>query len=116
MSIAFNTALSALNAFDKKLDVNANNLANVDTDGFKASRVYMQENQQGGVKVTIQQTNLPGITQGTNEETGAHIESSNVNTAEELVDQIVTRYAFESNALTVKTANEMQQTLLDIFS
>ena len=116
MPIAFNTALTGLKAFDIKLDVNANNLANVNTDGFKASRVVMKESAQGGVQATTQQINLPGISLGTNEQTGKERESSNVNTAEEMVDQIVTQYAFASNTLTVKTADKMQQTLLDIFS
>jgi flagellar hook protein FlgE len=53
---------------------------------------------------------------GKNEGTGEELESSNVNLAEEFVDQIITRYAFESNIITVKTADKMQQTLLDIMS
>jgi len=116
MAIAFNTALTGLRAFDIKLDVNANNLANVNTDGFKASRVNMKEYAQGGVQATTQQTTLPGISLGTNEKTGQERMSSNVNTAEQLVDQIVTQYDYKANALTVKTADKMQQTLLDLFS
>lgn len=114
MSIAFNTALSALRALDIKMDVNANNIANVNTDKFKKSRVNMQEAMPGGVQVTIQQINTPGVSLGANERTGEEIESSNVNLGEEFVDQIITRYAFEANVLTVKTADEMQQTLLDL--
>jgi flagellar basal-body rod protein FlgC len=116
MSTAFGIALSALSAFDRKLDVNAHNIANINTDNFKKSRAHMQEAAQGGVQVTIEQINTPGVILGTNERTGEELESSNVNLAEEFVDQIVTRYAFESNVITVKTANEMQQTLLDIFT
>jgi flagellar basal-body rod protein FlgC len=116
MSSAFGIALSALSAFDRKLDVNANNIANVNTDHFKKSRVHMQEAAQGGVQVTIEQIHTPGIMLGKNEGTGEELESSNVNLAEEFVDQIITRYAFESNIITVKTADKMQQTLLDIMS
>lgn len=116
MSIAFNTALTALRAFDVKLDVNANNIANVNTNNFKKSRVNMQENVQGGLQVMIEQVKTPGISMGTNERTGEELESSNVDLAEEFVDQIITRYAFESNVITVKTADEMQQTLLDIIT
>ncbi len=116
MSTAFGIALTALTAFDRKLDVNANNIANVNTDNFKKSRVHMQEAPQGGVQVTIEQIKTPGITLGTNEKTGEELQSSNVNLAEEFVDQIITRYAFESNVITVKTADKMQQTLLDIMS
>ena len=116
MSIAFNTALTALRAFEIKMDVNANNIANVETDGFKKSRVNMKENAQGGVQATTEQINLPGISLGTNEKTGAERESSNVNGAEEFVDQMVTQYGYEANVLTVRTAHSMEQSLLDIFS
>jgi len=116
MSDAFGIALTALRAFDKKLDVNANNIANVNTDKFKKSRVDLQEAAAGGVQVTIEKVNTPGISLGTNEKTGEERESSNVNMAEEFLDQMVTQYAFESNLLVVKTADEMQKSLLDIIS
>ena len=116
MPIAFNTALTGLRALDIKIDVNANNIANANTDKFKKSRVNMQESVQGGVQATIQQINTPGISLEANERTGEERESSNVGVAEELVDQIVTQYAFQANVLTVKTADEMEQTLLDTLS
>jgi flagellar hook protein FlgE len=116
MSSAFGIALSALKAFDIKLDVNANNIANVNTDKFEKSRVNLQETYPDGVQVTIEQVNTQGISLSTNERTGEERESSNVDLAQEFVDQIVTQYAFESNVLTVKTADEMQETLMDIIT
>ena len=116
MSTSFNTALSALRALDIKMDVNAHNIANVNTDGFKRSRTHMLEEVQGGIRVTIEPMNEPGLVYGTNEKTGQELEleSSNVNLAHELVDQMVIRYAFEANVLSIKTADKMQQTLLDL--
>ncbi|MGE5254319.1 MAG: flagellar basal body protein, partial [Planctomycetaceae bacterium] len=35
MSLALNAALSALDAYGKKVDVTAHNIANLNTDGFK---------------------------------------------------------------------------------
>ncbi|MEE9913819.1 MAG: flagellar basal body protein [Deltaproteobacteria bacterium] len=116
MSSAFGTALGALRAFSIKLDVNANNIANVNTDHFKKSRVNLQEAAPGGVKVTIEQINTPGISLGPDERTGEERESSNVELETEFVDQIVTRYAFEANVVTVRTAEETQKVLLDIIS
>jgi flagellar hook protein FlgE len=116
MSSAFGTALTALRAFDTKLDVTANNIANVNTDKFKKSRVDLQAAYHDSVQVTIEQVNTPGTSLGINEQTGLERESSNVSLEEEFVDQIVTRYAFESNVLTVKTADEMQKTLMDIIT
>ncbi|HOE78670.1 MAG TPA: flagellar basal body rod C-terminal domain-containing protein [Smithellaceae bacterium] len=114
MSTSFNIALSALRALDIKMDVNAHNIANVNTDGFKRSRAHMLEEEQGGIRVTIEPMNEPGLVYGTNEKTGQELESSNVNLAHELVDQMIIRYAFEANVLSIKTADKMQQTLLDL--
>ncbi|MHC4416527.1 MAG: flagellar basal-body rod protein FlgG [Planctomycetota bacterium] len=41
--IALNTAATALSALETSLDVTANNIANSNTDGFKASRVNFQD-------------------------------------------------------------------------
>jgi flagellar basal-body rod protein FlgC len=114
MSTAFNSALSALRAPGVKMDVHAHNIANVNTDGFKKSRVHMQQEPQGGIRVKIEQINTPGAVYGVNEKTGEELEGSNVNPAHEFVDQMVIRYAFETNILSIKTADKMQQTLLDL--
>ena len=49
------TTLSALNAFSVKSQVTANNVANVNTDEFKKSRVDFVEGNPSGVDVTISQ-------------------------------------------------------------
>lgn len=52
-SIALNTASTGLNALSTALDVTANNLANVNTTAFKASRTnfedlfYLEQAQPG---------------------------------------------------------------------
>ncbi|MBP1716385.1 MAG: Flagella basal body rod protein [Deltaproteobacteria bacterium] len=43
MTFALNAALSALGTHEKKLDVTANNIANLNTEGFKKSRAVLQE-------------------------------------------------------------------------
>jgi flagellar basal body rod protein FlgG len=53
MSLAINVAMTALRALDKKMEVAANNTANVNTDGFKASRVETQEAYPEGVQGPI---------------------------------------------------------------
>jgi flagellar basal-body rod protein FlgC len=114
MPQAFGIALTALAAFDKKLDVSANNVANVETNNFKKSRVELQENAEGGVQVTISRDNTPGIEIEPNARTGEQQQTSNVSLEEEIANQIVTRYSYEANILTIKTATEMQKELLDI--
>jgi flagellar basal-body rod protein FlgC len=116
MSSAWNIALSGLRACEIKTAVNASNIANINTEGFKKSRVTLQEAANGGVQVTLSQVNLPGVPLGMNAETGEVSESSSVDLAESFVDQRVTTHTFAANATTVRTAAEMQQTLLDILA
>ncbi|MEN6624405.1 MAG: flagellar basal body protein [Smithella sp.] len=111
---AWGIALTALTAFDKKLDVSANNVANMETNNFKKSRVELQENSNGGVKVTISRDNIPGMELDLNARTGEAQQTSNVALEEEIADQIITRYSYEANILTIKTAERMQKELLDI--
>ncbi len=114
MPSAFGIALSALKAFSIKLDVNANNVANVETNNFKKSRVELQDAANGGVKVTISSVDTPGMEIDPNAQTGAAQQTSNVTLEEEIADQILTQYSYEANILTIKTATEMQKELLNI--
>ena len=114
MSQVFNTALSALRAFDIRMDVNANNIVNVNTEGFKKTRVLLKESIPGGVQADLQQIKTPGVLLGVNEKTGDSRESSNVNLAEEIAEQIITRYALEASILTLITADDMDRMLMDI--
>ena len=95
---------SGLSAFQKKLDVTANNVANVNTDGFKKSRAIFQEGWNSGVTVSIQQVDTPGIVREAIRNDGVkEVESSNVDLAEELTDTILTKAAFSANTKTIKT-------------
>ena len=113
MSEAFNTALSALGALFRKLDVTANNIANSETNNFKKSRVEMEDVYPSGVKVSISQVNTPGDILPPDEK-GVSQESSNVNLAEELVNLIVTQHDFSANIKTIQTKDKMEKQLIDI--
>ena len=109
------TALSALTAFQKKMDVTANNIANVKTDGFKKSRVSMEEGPQGGVRARIQQIDTPGVPKEAFEDGDiVEVESSNVDLAEELTEMIPTEKAYGANLKTLRTSDQMLGSLLDI--
>lgn len=108
-------ALSAMTAFRKKMDVTSNNIANVNTNKFKKSRVTMQEGGNGGVQAQIQKVNTPGIPRDAIENDRiAEVESSNVDLAEELTGMIPTQTAYSANLKTMKTADEMIGALLDV--
>jgi flagellar hook protein FlgE len=111
---AFGVALTGLKAFDIKLKVSGNNIANVETNNFQKSRVELQEAANGGVEVSINRVDSPGLELDPDEKTGKAQQSSNVSLEEEFVDLMVSRYDYEANILAVRTAEEMQKALLDI--
>jgi flagellar hook protein FlgE len=115
MSDAFNAALSAIGAFSRKMDVTANNIANVNTNNFKKSQADMEETYPSGVKVSISQVDTPGDLLPPSER-NQNRESSNVNLAEELVNLITTQHAASANIKTITTEDEMQKTLIDILA
>jgi flagellar basal-body rod protein FlgC len=110
-----NAALSALGAYEKKLGVAANNIANVNTDGFKKSRAVLQEADPSGVIVTISRVDTPGSPIPA-DGTGEIRESSNVDLAEEIVNLHTTKYGFEANLKTLKAEDEMLGSLFDILA
>jgi len=114
MSLAIHAALSALKALDKKMEVTANNTANVNTDGFKKSRVDNQEAHPAGVKVTISRTDAPGTPLPVEEGSLNPRESSNVSLEEEMINLITLPHQYRANLAVIRTEDEMQGTLLDI--
>jgi flagellar hook protein FlgE len=115
MISAIHTALSGLTAFAKQLDVSAHNVANVNTDGFKMSRTEFVEMQNGGVLPVVQKDNSagPAVLKDTSHGP-TQIELSNVDLGEETVSQIIAQRGFEANLRTLKTADEMLGSILDI--
>ena len=113
MSIAANIALTAINAFDKKSSITANNIANVNTDGFKKSRAVIKEKETSGVSISSEQVNTPSdiVTIG-----GVDREASNVNLEEELIALMTNKNNYEANLMTVKAADEREKTLFDIMA
>jgi len=114
MSLALNAALSALDAYGRKVDVTANNIANLNTDGFKKSRGLLQEAGSSGVIVSLSKVNTPGAPILSADGTGEVRESSNVDPAEEIVNLLTAKHGFEANLKTLKVEDEMLGSLFDI--
>ena len=110
-----NITLSALNAFDKKMNVIANNVANVETEEFKKSRATLVQGPENSVKVEVTQPEDPGpsvvqVTDGQIDEK----EMSNVDLAEEIPQSIVAQRGYEVNLATIRAHDEMLNSILDI--
>ena len=114
MSAVLNTALSALDAYGQKLDVTSNNIANLNTDGFKKSRAIFEEADSSGVIVSISKVNNPGTPIPSVDGTGKPRESSNVDLAEEVVNLKTTKRGYQANLKVVKAEDEMLGSLFDI--
>ncbi len=109
------TSLSALNAFEKKMEVTANNIANVNTDEFKKNVTYLSEGSHGGVEAKVDKVDPPGFpAEDMVEEDIIDVESSNVDLAEEFGETIITQNAYNANLKLVKTQDEILGQMLDI--
>ena len=93
---AIGIAASALNAFTTNQSVAANNIANVDTPGYKASVAQEEDVKSGGVKAVVSKGNDP------------------VELSKEAVNMMLNSNLFTANAKTVKATDEMTQSILDI--
>jgi flagellar basal-body rod protein FlgC len=110
MSGIFSIALSGMQAAQAQLAVGANNIANANTPGFKASRVDLVELSGGGVAVAGTQVDqTPGAIgpDGT--------QASNVDLASEMVGLIQDKTLYNANAMVVRTEDKMMGSLLDMF-
>ena len=115
MITQLNASISALTAFSKEMRVTANNVANVNSDGFKKSRTTLQEGPSGdGVRARVDVVNTPGFMKQV-EKDGAlqEVETSNVDLAEEIPNTISTKAGYKANLKSIQTIDEMIGSLLD---
>lgn len=118
--------LQALTALSVGTAVNANNIANVNTDGFKHSRAQFETGPDGqGVSVAeIRQSTTPGplvpsLQRVEDPVTGyvdtqyQYVEGSNTDLARELVGMSVYQRAFEANVAAIRTWDEMTGTVIN---
>ena len=113
---ATGSALSGIKACGTKIGVTANNVANLNTDGFKKSRAVLKEGHPSGVTVSIKKIDTPGAILPAQDGSGETRETSNVDLAEEVGNLITTRTAFSANIKTLKTWDEMTESLIDLFA
>lgn len=103
-----NSSIAGMNAAIRRLVVSANNIANSQTEDFKAQRAISGETTGGGVEIVeIQET--PAMPEASGEAS-----PSNVNLTTEITNQIVDSNTYEANAKMLKAQNDTIGTLLDI--
>lgn len=112
MTFSINPSISALNALGKKQATNANNIANSDSEGFKRSRVVLEEGEKGIVTAKTQVVNTPGTM--INQPDGSLKEASNVDLATEVTAMIPTKHTYQANLKVLQTNAEMEKNTLDL--
>ena len=96
MNMLSSTALSGLNAAQTRLGAAANNIANMNTPGFRRDEVSAVPQAGGGVSVSVQKADAEGP-----------------DMLRDIVDQNMATYEFKANLQVLKTAREMTGSLLD---
>ena len=99
--MSISTNVSSLQANQTFMNTNANNIANVNTDGFIPTDTRMVDNKTA-VSATTRLADDNGSTK------------SQTDLAKELPDQITIGGVAEANAAAIKTQDEMFGSLLDI--
>ena len=90
---------SGLQAAQLRLDASANNVANLNTPGYRRQAVAQQAvANSAGVRATVQREQ----------------QADGVALEKEAVEQMSATYAFKANLQTIKTHNEMMGSLLDV--
>jgi len=115
MISAYQSALSALQAFGTGINSNANNIANSVTDGYKRTRVTYSESKPQGVTAQVGKDNSPGPSIYEKTDKGNElVEQSNVDLANELTDMTLTSNYYQANLKTITTQDQMLGSLVNI--
>lgn len=113
MVSSISSSLSGIKAAFELQNASAKNTANANTDGYKKDIVTLSETKDGGVETTTSKSDSPGYLY---DKSGNLVESSNVNYADEAVSQINAKHMLKANLAALKTADEMQESVIDILA
>jgi len=115
MISAYQSALSGLQAFSTKVTANGNNIANISTEGFKGSRVLLEQAVSGSVSTNVEQLATPPHSVYETTTNGYElVELSNVDLAEEIPDMTLNEIYYKANLRTIQATNEMFGSLLSL--
>lgn len=108
VSSIFETAISGLNAAGRQAHVAANNIVNINTDGFtpsevRQSTVYASPGRASGVQAEVFDT----------ERTDAGREGSLVR---DFITLIAAREAYAANIATIETADRLSRDSIDLLA
>lgn len=113
---ATQSALSALQAYSLKTQATANNVANLNTEGFKRDVVTLSSQVPQGVTTNVSKDTSAGALVPEMTSTGEEemVEQSNVDLAQEMVDLITEKHGYSANIKTLQTADAMTKNVIDL--
>jgi flagellar basal body rod protein FlgG len=106
------SSVSAITAESIRLDVTADNVANVSTDGYRAKRVTNEATINGGIRARIDQPPPPPPSPTTLEADGRERVLSNVDVISETSSRVLAQRSFEANLKMLQTSDEMTKSVL----
>jgi len=113
ISSAFDTSVSGIVAAATKLQANANNVANANTNGYQTQRVDLVESP-AGVEARAASVGAPNRADAAANSNGnSPLPPSDVNLADEMVSRVANGNFYQANMRALQAADDMMGTLLD---
>ena len=112
MISGLSASVSGLWVFVRKLENAARNIANSNTDGYKSKKATIVEDETcyPTLNTTVDET--PG--ESFQDADGVIRETSNVELSKEITDLSIAQRGYEANLKSIKTRDEILDSLLDI--
>jgi len=101
---AFRIALSGLRSATTGVAVSANNVANLQSKDYRAKRLDLEEQPEGGVRPSKLTESAEPVNPG----------GSNVDLATEFTNLLVYEFAYKSNLKVIQAEGERLRNILDI--
>lgn len=114
MITAVSSTLSSLQAHNRKMSATADNVANVNTNGFKRNQAVLAEGASGDVQLHLRRDRTPApLDPLAPDAPGIEKELSNVELADEMSAMVPTEIGYKANLETIRTRDDMLGSLLD---
>ena len=112
---SLNASLNAIQSHFTRLQASANNIANLNTDGYKGKRVIINQGPTGTPTATVSTDPNPGPSRMELNQKGelVEVEMSNVDLATEYVKTMESSQAIKANLKAAQTADELLGEIID---
>ena len=115
MVSSLDASLNAIQSHFTRLQASANNIANLNTDGYKGKRVTINEGPTGTPTATVNTDTNPGPSRMELNREGelVEVQMSNVDLATEYVKTMESTQAIKANLKAAQTADELLGEIID---